>query len=426
MIYTSDFSDLDFKAILNRELIEVHFQPIFSIREKKVVGFEGLSRGVHPESGNLIPPLALLKSAKDSGLTLELDQLFRKKVLETFKRCCPSPQELILTLNFETSVIDQEIGTLNLLHLCRQLGMDPSGIVIEILESKVKNTEALSRFVHIYREHGFLVALDDVGKGHSNLDRIPVIQPDILKIDRSLVMNLESDYHRQEVFKALVGLSHKIGAMVLAEGAETEEETLEAMELGADLIQGYYISKPQEATAKFVEVATHVLDPLAGKFRKRMVDKFNIRKMQHERYSLVMESLVGDFSTFSLGEMDGRLPGALASHSIAEALYVLDEKGLQATLMACKKVQRIQKGIFRLPPKGTDYSMRDYYYHLVEAHFDRETYTSEPYISPATGLFCLTIATRFKDRDDVPLILCVDVVPNYLKHMGRIMTLFGG
>ncbi len=426
MLFTADFSETDLKTILDRELIEVHFQPLFSIREKKVVGFEGLSRGVHPESGKLIPPLTLLKIAKDSGLTLELDRLFRKKVLETFKRCCPAPQELILTLNFETSIIDKEIGTLNLLHICRQLNMDPSGIVIEILESKVKNTEALSRFVHIYREHGFLVALDDVGKGHSNMDRIPVIQPDILKIDRSLVMSLESDYHRQEVFKALVGLSHKIGALVLAEGAETEEETLEAMELGADLIQGYYISKPQEASVDFVQQATRSLDPLADRFRQRMVDKFNIRKMQHERYSLMVESLVGEFSTFNLEEMDGKMPAALANHSVAEALYVLDEKGLQTTLMACRNPHRTQKGIFRLPPKGTDYSMRDYFYNLLEARLERKAYTSEPYISPATGLFCLTISTRFNDRNGVPLILCVDVVPNYLKHMGRIMTLFGG
>ena len=62
----------------------------------------------------------------------------------------------------------------------------------------------------------------------------------------------------------------------------------------------------------------------------------------------------------------------------------------------------------------------------MEGGFNRESYTSDPYISPATGLFCLTISTRFKDKREKNLILCVDVVPNYLKHMGRLMTLFGG
>ncbi len=426
MLSTADFSELDLKTILDREMVEVHFQPILSIREKKVIGFEGLSRGIHPLSGKLISPLALLKTAKEAGLTLELDRLFRKKVLETFKQCCPGPQELLLSLNFETSVIDKEVGTLNLLHLCRQLNMDPTVIVIEILESKVKNVDALARFVQIHRENGFLVALDDVGKGHSNLDRIPIIQPDILKIDRSLVMNLQEDYYRQEVFKSLVSLSQKIGALVLAEGVETEEETLETMELGADLLQGYYISEPQEPSVDFVGAITNIMDPVADKFRQRMVDKFNIRKMQHERYSLMMEAFISELSTLTLEEMDGKLCSIHLSHPIAEAIYVLDQRGIQVTLMSCKTVQKTRKGVFRLPPKGTNYSMRDYYYNLMEARYDRNTYTSDPYISPATGLFCLTIATRFTDRTGTSLILCADVVPTYLKNIGRLMTLFGG
>jgi EAL domain-containing protein (putative c-di-GMP-specific phosphodiesterase class I) len=426
LLFTADFSELDLKTLLDREMVEVHFQPILSIREKKVIGFEGLSRGIHPISGKLIAPLALLKVAKEVGLILELDRLFRKKVLETFKNCCSGQNELLLSLNFETSVIDKEVGTLNLLHLCRQLNMDPTVIVIEILESKVKSTEALGRFVQIHRENGFLIALDDVGKGHSNLDRIPVIQPDILKIDRSLVMNLHEDYYRQEVFKSLVSLSQKIGALVLAEGVETEEETLESMELGADLLQGYYISEPQEPSTDFVGTITSIMDPVADKFRQRMVDKFNIRKMQHERYSLMMETFTGELSTLPIEEIDSKLPTIHLSHPIAEAVYVLNQKGLQLTLMSCRTATKTRKGVFRLPPKGTDYSMRDYYYNLMEARYDRETYTSEPYISPATGLFCLTIATRFKDRDGITLILCADVVPTYLKNIGRLMTLFGG
>jgi len=424
--FLTDYSDLDPKVILEKELVEVHFQPIFSIREKKIIGFEGLSRGIHPVSGRLVPPLPLLKAAKEADLTLEMDRLFRKKILETFKHCCPAPHDLLLTLNFETSIIDKEIGTLHLIQLCRQLNLDPSNVVIEILESKVKGVEALSRFVHIHREHGFLIALDDVGKGHSNLDRIPIIQPDIIKIDRSLVMDLQDNYFQQEIFKSLVLLSQKIGALALAEGVETEEETLESLELGADLLQGYYIAKPQEPSSDFVGLITGILDPIADKFRKRMVEKFNIKKIQHERYGMMIESLAADLSKLPESEMDGKISSELLNHPIAKAIYVLDNKGIQSTIISCKTEQGPRKGIFRLPPKGTDYSMRDYYFTLVEPSYNRGTYTSDPYISPATGIFCVTISTRFKDKNGVPLILCVDVVPTYLKNMGRIMTLFGG
>ncbi|HTC22454.1 MAG TPA: EAL domain-containing protein, partial [bacterium] len=424
MLYTADYNDIDLKVLLDRELVEVHFQPIFSIREKKMIGFEGLSRGIHPISGKLIPPLPLLKLAKDADLTLELDRLFRKKILETFKFSCPPPHDLILSLNFETSVIDEEIGTLQLIQLCRQLNLNPSNIVIEILESKVRSVEALAKFVHIHREHGFLVALDDVGKGHSNLDRIPVIQPDVIKIDRSLVTNLQDDYYRQEIFKALIHLSQKIGAVALAEGVETEEETLTCLELGADLLQGYYFSKPQDPGSDFAAESAAKIDLIADKFRKHMVDKLNIRKMQHERYGLMIDNFVAEFSKMDTEEMDGKVATALLSDPVAKAIYVLDAAGRQATIMSCKADLHPRQGIFRLPPKGTDYSLRDYFYALVEPGFHRESYTSEPYISPATGLFCLTISARFKDKNGNTMILCVDVVPTYLKHMGRIMTLF--
>jgi EAL domain-containing protein (putative c-di-GMP-specific phosphodiesterase class I) len=426
MLFTADYNSLDLKVLLERELVEVHFQPIFSIREKKIVGFEGLSRGIHPMSGKLVPPLPLLKMAKEAGLVLELDRLFRKKILEAFKRCCPQPHDLFLSLNFETSIIDKEIGTLHLIYLCRQLNLDPSTIVIEILESRVRSAEGLGKFVNIHREHGFLISLDDVGKGHSNLDRIPVIQPDIIKIDRSLVMNLHEDYYRQEIFKSLVQLSQKIGALALAEGVETEEETLTSLELGADLLQGFYFSKPQEPSTDFVGLITGIIDPVGEKFRKQMVEKMNIRKMQHERFSLILEGLVGELSRLKEGEMEKKLSEVLANDPMTKAVYVLDWSGRLVTLVSQKGEQSPRKGIFRLPPIGTDYSMRDYYYALVDPSFKRNTYTSEPYISPATGHYCLTISARFKDKKGGPFILCMDVVPVYLKNMGRLMTLFGG
>jgi hypothetical protein len=157
-----------------------------------------------------------------------------------------------------------------------------------------------------------------------------------------------------------------------------------------------------------------------------MVEKYNIRKMQHERYGLMIENLVKELEKTPLEELNDRLPSLLKHHSVAKAIYVLDQNGLQVTTMFVKTEQEPRRGIFRLPPKGTDYSMRDYFYTLVEPGFNRENYTSEPYISPATGLFCLTISTKLKNPGGRALILCVDVVPTYLKNMGRLMTLFGG
>ena len=139
-----------------------------------------------------------------------------------------------------------------------------------------------------------------------------------------------------------------------------------------------------------------------------------------------MDSLVKDLEGLALDEMDGKLPELLLNEPNSKAIYVLDADGRQATQMTCKSNSESRKGIFKLSLKGTDYSLRDYYYGLTDPGFNRPTFTSEAYISPATGLFCLTISARFQDKNKVPLILCVDVVPTYLKNLGRLMTLFGG
>ena len=81
------------------------------------------------------------------------------------------------------------------------MGLKPENIAIEIIESDVEDLKELQRFVQLYRSYGFLIALDDVGAGHSNLNRIPLIKPDILKIDRFLVQNIQDDFYKQEVLE---------------------------------------------------------------------------------------------------------------------------------------------------------------------------------------------------------------------------------
>ena len=101
--------------------------------------------------------------------------------------------------------------------------------------------------VDLLRSRGFLIVLDDVGSGHSNLDRIPFIKPDLLKVDRTLIARIDTDYHKRGTLKSLVDLGRKIGALVVAEGVETEGEAMVALELGADLLQGLCLGRPNDA-----------------------------------------------------------------------------------------------------------------------------------------------------------------------------------
>ena len=87
-----------------------------------------------------------------------------------------------------------------------------------------------------------LIALDDMGTGYSNLERIASIKPDIIKLDRSLIQDIDREYHKQELFDFFLKLAHKIGVFVVVEGIETEAEALSCLERGADLVQGFYFA----------------------------------------------------------------------------------------------------------------------------------------------------------------------------------------
>jgi EAL domain-containing protein (putative c-di-GMP-specific phosphodiesterase class I) len=259
---------IDLQEILEKERVVAHFQPWVSLKRKSIVGFEGLCRGTKENSKDLISPLTLLKLAEQQNLLIPLDRLFRKKVLEGFASAAKANPELVLSINFDTSVLnDDEKALDDFFATVQSLKLKPNRIAIEILESKSNNITALKRFIENQRKMGFLIALDDIGAGYSNLGRIAELKPDLIKIDRSIVMGLHQNYYKQEVFKSIVKLAHSLGALLLAKGAETEEETMKALELGSDMIQGFYFSRPQLMREELLSSCEEKIDETVRKFK---------------------------------------------------------------------------------------------------------------------------------------------------------------
>lgn len=395
-------------GLISRESLLTHFQPIVSIKKRSVIGLEALCRGVD-DTGSMVPPNVLFELARTEGLTIALDRLCRKKALENYKKIYLRNQDLFLFLNMDTSIIDQGVvGSGNLLNAVRMFDLNPNNVVIEIVESKVEDLAALKKFVEIYKSYGFLIALDDVGAGHSNLDRIPLVQPDILKIDRSLVSEIDEKYYKQEVFKSLVNLSKKIGALVVAEGVEREEEAIVALELGADLLQGYYCARPQPLTGEPAELGAKKINYMAYKFKSYMAEKINKIISLHRRYEITLNEIITRLSKKSLEYFDYDLQQIIVNYTDLECIYVLDEYGIQVTDTYCNPLNPPgqRKLFYRPAKKGTDHSFKDYYYLLVHTCLNK--FTTEPYVSLASGNLCITISSTFKDDKDNGYILCVD------------------
>jgi EAL domain-containing protein (putative c-di-GMP-specific phosphodiesterase class I) len=217
-----------------------HFQPIYSLPHQRQVGYEALLRGVGP-AGGLLAPLELFAKAIAENATGTLDRLSHLTHLHHAAAWLPVQTWLFLNLTPE-NFVDSGYAP-QLASIARNSGVRPEEIVIELLESGGSDVSAFAHATQAFRAHGFLVAVDDFGAGHSNLDRLLTLRPDIVKLDRSLIHAHQPDL-RESVMPKLVSLLHEAGMLVVAEGIETEEDLLLAARSGVDFVQGFLFGQP--------------------------------------------------------------------------------------------------------------------------------------------------------------------------------------
>jgi len=410
--------------ILDSNGLLAHFQPILSARQKSIVGLEALARGIAGVEamslgsalvdGKLISPESLLRMARREGAVDRLERQCQETAVRSFADLRNRPEGLVLFMNFEPSVVKDDFAAADqLCSLLQSAGIPARNVAIEILESRIDDLAKLCNLFDRFRELGLLVVLDDVGAGHSNLNRIPLIKPDILKVDRGLVTNIDADYYKQETFKSLVGLSRRIGALIVAEGVETENEAIVSLELGADLLQGYFLSRPQEMAGFDDDVlvnATRRATDLARKFKGYMVGKINQRKLQHRRFNVILNQLLCELTNAQAGLFNQVLSETISQYPNVECIYILDEGGIQISETICNAtIPRKESGVmFQPAPHGSDHSLKEYYYILMDVEL--QTFTTDPYVSLASGNLCRTISTVFRDAANNKMyVLCIDV-----------------
>jgi EAL domain-containing protein (putative c-di-GMP-specific phosphodiesterase class I) len=403
------------RRLIHDRGIATYFQPIFSARQKAVVGMEALARGVKAD-GNIVAPCDLFRMAAQEGLSVTVEELCRESSIKTFSRLEARSKDLLLFLNLDlVGQPNPESVPADLERLAAASGVATTNVAVEFLEARLDDVGRFGALAAGLRERGFLVVLDDVGAGHSNLDRIPLFRPDVIKIDRSLVTDVDSDYYKQETFKSLVGLSRRIGALVVAEGIETEPEAIMALELGADLLQGFFLSRPQAVTAfadRGLERAAAQIEALARQFKSHMVGAINGRKLQHRRFNVILNRILGDLTNTNATTFGDILGRAIKDDPTVECVYVLNDSGVQVTetIWNGELAPEPVCGLFRPAPKGTDHSLKEYYYLPLDVELQK--YTTDPYVSLASGNLCRTISTCFRDATNNRLyVLCVDVRP---------------
>lgn len=399
------------EEIIEKELVDIHFQAIVSIRTKSIYAFESLTRCKYKNQN--IPPNLLFNLASDNNLNKELDEMTRKKAIEKFHSYYLENKNLLLFLNVESELINNFETTAykySFIETITNLKIPFKNFILEIKEDEIYNMDALKKFCKTYKNLGFQIALDDFGTGSSNFHRINIIKPNIIKIDKSLFLDVRKNQVNKEIVSAISKMSHNLGIRVLAEGVEDSDSIYTGMKSSINLFQGFYFHKPslelsesdnKEIVKKCIEVGKS--------FKTNNMARINRKRESIEKFNLIANILIDRIENISKSVC--ALEDEFKKYSDIEAIYLIDgssSKQINDTIMDLSS-----DSMFKPTMHGEEHFLKEYYYITIESK--RGIYLSQKYVSYATGNVCKTFAKKFKVSDK-EYILCLDIVIEELNN----------
>ncbi|MBN8554587.1 MAG: EAL domain-containing protein [Deltaproteobacteria bacterium] len=232
------------KEIIMDENIVTHFQPIVDLEDGSIFAYEALSRG--PKGSPMESPLMLFGIADKANLSFEVDRLCRRKAIQNVSGLAPHQKLFVNT--FPTTMHDPEFKGEALQKLLKAAKLEGSNIVFEITERfAIENYGLFQKEQAYYSNLGFGLAVDDIGTGYGSLEAIANLKPEYVKVDISIIRNIDQSRVKQELLKAISDIGRKVNAKIIAEGIETQEELDIVRSFRCDFGQGYRLARPSSA-----------------------------------------------------------------------------------------------------------------------------------------------------------------------------------
>ncbi len=236
--------ELDFRAALQRDEFEVHYQPIRDLAKDRVVAFEALARWNHPLRG-LIAPVNFIPLAEETGLIVQLGEW-------VLRQACADAAGWSQDVGVAVNLSPVQFRNPNLVSSVRAAleasGLPSRRLELEITESVLlQNSETTLTALHELRAHGVKISLDDFGTGFSSLSHLRSFPFDKIKIDRSFVSELATRDDSMAIVRAVTGLGKSLGIATTAEGVETDVQFELLLREGCTQAQGYLFSRPRPA-----------------------------------------------------------------------------------------------------------------------------------------------------------------------------------
>ena len=239
---------------LLREAVEkdrgllLHYQPLWNLQTNRLESFEALVRWQHPERG-LLPPGEFIAFAESRGLISLLDRWVMRAACRQLRlwRDAGLPP-VSVSVNMSAGEFNQNNLVEEVKQLLASTGIDPQWLEIELTETTLmKQSERVLETLKSLRALGVRLSIDDFGTGYSSLAYLKRYPLDKVKIDRSFVKDTPQDADDVSLVKAIIEMTHSLNLRTVAEGVETREQWDLLRDMGCDLIQGYYLSRPMTA-----------------------------------------------------------------------------------------------------------------------------------------------------------------------------------
>ncbi|HMV44324.1 MAG TPA: EAL domain-containing protein, partial [Leptospiraceae bacterium] len=387
-----------------------YFQPILSLENKSVLGYESLARIVFSDGtvktiGDFFISEfngSLDKQREFKKFQRLVDHELRKRALYLLTHDPNPNSKLFLNISpaIMLSYLDEGNSENELQAFIRkvnELGISPDRIVLEITEDYIhKNLELLKPLIAFYKDFGFLIAIDDLGSKSSNLDRIGIFQPNIIKVDMQMLRMSLVDRSYKEILYTLSRLGESLGISLLFEGVETEDQMYQAMSFGSRYLQGFLFDKALPNVPDKEKYTKHL---------NHLVDKFYAMKLDSIKQKVNWESRVEALIQKIADEIRFSEEGAILSYSEIFTVdpsifrfFVTDLQGNQLSPNYTKK--KNSEIIIQRHARNCNWSWRPYFLnHLYESYRQGNPWViSQPYNDIMENLLLRTFSKTFKDR----------------------------
>jgi diguanylate cyclase (GGDEF)-like protein len=240
--------ETNLRYAVERQELQLYYQPIVGLKQGKIVGAEALVRWHHPQQG-MIPPVKFIPLAEQTGLIAPIGEWVLQTACNQTKSWQAEglpPVRVAVNLSFRQ--FNQVDLSDRLVRILDESGLDPSYLELELTESiLVQNVDLTISKLNELKAMGVKISLDDFGTGYSSLSYLQQFPFDLLKIDRCFVQDINTNPTNAALTNAIIQMAHSLNLKVIAEGVETREELAILYENECDNIQGYLFSRPVNA-----------------------------------------------------------------------------------------------------------------------------------------------------------------------------------